>query len=250
MISHHRLQVSGDSCIHIVINQPNEADYKACVIFSHGFLVPGFESNRFFIDISNELVQRNYKSILFDYRGSGYSDLDFSEMTLDTEIEDLVSVIDYTYENESNGKEIIVWGQSLGSGVASLVVSKSTKVDRLILWCLSAKLYERYLVTLGDDLLEKEFKYLPSGFKVSRTFLLSLENKDVHEAIQKISIPKLFVHGTADNKAPFELSEIAYRISKEPKKLIKINGGSHAFKGQPELYSKAKSETIQWIEEN
>jgi len=248
MKKHHRLQVNKNSSIHMFINQPADADYKACIIFSHGFLVPGFESNRIFIDISNELVHKGYKTILFDYRGSGYSDLDFSKMTLDTEIEDLASVIDYTYEIESKGKEIIIWGQSLGSGVASLVVSKSTKVDRLILWCLSAKLYDRYLVTLGEDLLEKDFKYLPSGFKVSKEFLLSLKEKDVHKAIQKISIPKLFVHGTMDDKAPLELSEIAYDISSEPKKIIKINKGNHAFKGQPELFLQAKFESIQWIE--
>jgi hypothetical protein len=143
MKKHQRLEVKKNSYVHLYINQPDKNGFKACIIFSHGFLVPGFESNRIFIDISNELVQKGYKTILFDYRGSGYSDLDFSEMTIDTEIEDLISVIDYASEFESKGSEIIVWGQSLGSGVASLVVSKSKNVDRLILWCLSAKLYER-----------------------------------------------------------------------------------------------------------
>lgn len=248
MKKHHRLQINKKSSIHMFINQPDGADYKACIIFSHGFLVPGFESNRIFVDLSNDLVRKGYKTILFDYRGSGYSDLDFSEMTLDTEMEDLASVIDYAHEIESKGKEIIVWGQSLGSGVASLVVSKSDKVDRLILWCLSAKLYDRYVVTLGEDLLKKEFKYLPSGFKVSKDFLISLKGKDVHKAIQNIPVPKLFVHGTMDEKAPYELSEIAYDISSEPKKIIKIDNGNHAFKGQPKLFQQAKLESIKWIE--
>lgn len=249
MKKHYRLPINNDSFVHLFINGPSTNNFKACVIFSHGFLVPGFESSRMFITLSNELVNRGYKTILFDYRGSGYSDLEFCEMTIDTEIEDLNAVITHVVNHEALNKETIVWGQSFGSGVASLVISTRNDIDRLILWCLSSNLYERYCKTLGADLLDSDYKYLDSGFNVSRQFLLSLKDKDVNKAISLINIPKLFVHGDADEKAPFELSLSAYNISKDPKKIIRIPGGKHAFKGQPDLFEMAKSETINWLEE-
>ena len=245
---HCLIRIDKKSSVHAMITKPNKIRAKGCVVFSHGFLVPGFESHRMFIDLSNELTAIDYTTILFDYRGSGYSDLEFSEMTIDTEIEDLNKVIDYTRKNILDDGKLFVWGQSLGSGVSSIVVSERNDIDGLILWCLSANLYERYKNNFGQEIFEKGNIYLPAGFNVSLNFLESLKGKDVYESISKIEIPKLFVHGDSDDKAPVELSKTAYDYAKIPKDLIVIPGGNHAFKSQPELFIEAKRRTFEWLE--
>jgi len=246
-VKHVRLEVDNGTFVHVVIKE-SKIEKKDCIVFSHGFSVSGFESRRMFWDISDELNALGYVTILFDYRGSGYSDLSFSKMTIDTEIQDLKKVIEYVYNNINGKNSFFLWGQSFGSGVASLVTPKHPEVKALILWCLSAELYDRYLVTLGNDIFCKGHVYLESGFKVYKSFLDSLKNKDVYEAIKKINIPLLLIHGTADQKASVKLSQKAFQYANNPKELFIIENGNHGFKNQPDLFEKAKQKTFDWIQ--
>jgi len=231
----------------MIIKEPI-GEKKDCIVFSHGFSVSGFESRRMFWDISNDLNKLGYLTVLFDYRGSGYSDLSFSDMTIDTEIQDLNNVIEYVYNNINDKKSFILWGQSFGSGVASFVTPKRPEIKALILWCLSAELYDRYSVTLGAEITDKGYVYIESGFKVNKSFLDSLKNMDVYDAIKQINVPLLLIHGTADKKASVTLSHKAFDIANDPKELFVIEGGNHGFKCQPELFETAVRKTFNWIQ--
>jgi len=243
-----RLAVDNKSSIHLCIKTP-ASHPRGCVIFSHGFSVSGFESRRFFWELSDELSANGFISVLFDYRGSGYSDLSFSDMTIDTEIEDLHCVIDYVVRNIYSETNLIIWGCSFGSGVASLVGAQRNDIGGFLLWCLSAELEERYSVLLGPKIHEDGYVYLDSGFEVRKTFLDSLKNKDVYGSISQIHSPILFVHGTDDPKANVNLSKRAFEIANENKKLTLIVGGNHGFKCQPEQFVEAKKISFEWIYE-
>jgi pimeloyl-ACP methyl ester carboxylesterase len=244
MKSHERLAVDGDSHVHVFRWAP-PAPARAVIVFSHGFLVPGFESHRLFLALAGDAVERGFEAVLFDYRGSGYSDLSFSEMTLDTEIADLHTVV----EHAGAGRPVFVWGQSLGSVVAAHVVARRHDVSGVVLWALSARTYQRFVDRPGFRELAEgaDTAYLDAGFEVGRQFLESLRDKDTYDALAGTDIPKLFVHGDADDKAPVELSREGYRHANEPKELVEIPGGNHAFKAQPDLLREAKEASFGWI---
>jgi alpha-beta hydrolase superfamily lysophospholipase len=243
-----RLEVSDGTYVRVEIREP-AVRKKGCVVFSHGFSVAAVESHRMFLDISNRLNALGYVAVMFDYRGWGSSDLSSEEVTIDTEIQDLDRVIEYVYNNVNGKEKIILWGQSLGSGVASLVASEKEKeIGAIVLWCLSAELFERYSVTLGPEIYTKGYVFTEKGDKIGRAFLDSLKDKDVYGAIRKISVPLLFVHGTEDKKASVELTERAFRYAKCPKEKFIVEGGNHGFKRQPELFEMAVGKTFEWIE--
>lgn len=246
-IRHIRIEVEKNEFIHAVYKN-NTDENKGCIIFSHGFGVPGFESHRMFWEISDDLVAQGFSTIMFDYRGSGYSDKSFEEMTIDTEIKDLNVVIDYVKKNDLvSNEKIILWGQSFGSGVASLVASSRKDINAIILWCLSAELYNRYTKTLGSEIITNKYVYLGSGLKVSLNFLESLKFKDVYNAIRNLKMPLLLIHGTDDEKASVELSKNAYNVATCEKEIYLLDGGNHGFKCQPEIYEKAKNKSYDWL---
>lgn len=243
---HHRVQVTLDSGVHlceVCPLMPNEN--KTLFVFSHGFTGYGVESDRIFIDVSNALARLGYPSLLFDYRGSGYSDLGFEDVTFDTELTDLNKVIDFG-KNLYPGFKIALWGVSLGSAVSAVVASRRSDVKLMILWCLSADLYNRYLKRLGSGIFEKGFTY-DKGFKVKLDFLESLKNHDVFEAIKQSEIPCLLVHGNADTVASIELSRTAHRIAPDNTYLFEIEGGNHVFSSQPNLSKEATRVTLDWL---
>lgn len=244
---HERIKVNSNSSLHMFVYGKENIQYEACVIFSHGFSVAGFESRRMFLELADILVEKNFLTILFDYRGSGYSDLNFSEMTIDTEIEDLNSVIEHVKQNIYPNGKLFIWGMSFGSGVSALVSEKRNDIDGVILWCLSSDLYNRYKDRLGIEILKKGYTYTDKGFRVNKEFLDSLKDKDVFNSIKSIRKPILFVHGNADTTANVELSIKAFEIANEPKKLEIINGGVHGFKLQPEQYKQAIIKTMDWL---
>src|SRR5437588_10367065 len=115
---HTRILVDSDTFIHAVVVQPVSILQKQTLfIFSHGFSAYGAEATRLFIRLSNTLLALGYASILFDYRGSGYSDLDFEDMTFDTEFADLNAVVNFARETFPK-HQIALLGVSFGCAVA------------------------------------------------------------------------------------------------------------------------------------
>lgn len=247
MKTHLRIPIAGQSEVHVYVHTPDLEKPRASVIFSHGFSVAGFESRRMFLEIADLVVDNGYASVLFDYRGSGYSDLAFEEMTLQTEMEDLKTVSGYVKEKLFPNIPFVVWGMSFGAGVASIVMANDEQVRGIILWCLSADLYNRYKKRLGPDIEAKGFTYTDKGFRVKSTFLDSLIQNDVHDAIAAIRAPLLLVHGDSDTVAPVELSLRAFEIAKCPKRIELIPGGVHGFKSQPSQYNNAVATSINWL---
>ena len=245
--THFRIPVDNNSSVHSMLWKSKSEHPKATIIFSHGFSVAGFESRRMFLEIGSLLTEQGYSVLLFDYRGSGYSDFDFSEMTSDTEIEDLNRVLDFCKTNNLIQGKLILWGQSSGAGVASIVATERKEISGLILWCLSADWYTRYRERLGSDLIKNGFIYTDKGFKVDVKFLESLKNKNIISNYHQVDCPILFVHGDADPVASVNLSLDGFKNANEPKTIEIIKGGIHGFKNQIPLYQEALKKTFDWL---
>ena len=248
--NHFRLLVTSNSYLHAYVVRPIDMNTKNTVfVFSHGFSVDGTESFRLFIQLSEKLVSLGYPCILFDYRGNGYSDLKFEDMTFDTLVEDLNVVADFSKKEFPNYK-IAFWGVSLGCAVAASVAAQRKDLSLLILWSLSADLYLRYKERFGVNMEKNGYVYIDKGFVVKRNFLESLKDRDIYLAIKTASIKCLLVHGTSDTTASIELSRTAHNIASKNTTLYEIIDGNHGFKLQPSQYKTAVDLTLAWIDQN
>ncbi|MEM9354909.1 MAG: alpha/beta hydrolase [Pseudomonadota bacterium] len=107
--------------------------------------------------------------------------------------------------------DIILYGESLGSGVA-VQVAASRPVGGIIL--------DAPYTSLADA-GARIYPYLP--VKLALT-----EHYDSLSVIDKVGAPLLIVHGTEDDIIPFDLGQKLYEAAKEPKTFVGLKGAGHS----------------------
>jgi len=241
-VVHRRLaSVDPAETIHVVDYEVEHP--RAIAVFSHGFFVPGFESNRMFVVAARAFQTAGIRAVLFDYRGSGYSDGSFIDVRLGQLQDDLRQVYN-AYRSQST--PTVVVGQSLGSGLAALTAAELPDLAGLVLWGFSAHNYERYTRQYLRD-ASSEVVYQGNGFPVTQAFVNDFRTQDPMDAVAEVHRPVLFVHGTADDKASIELPREAVARRSAPSRLVEIPGGTHGFKAQPDELARAIDVSIEWV---
>ncbi len=106
---------------------------------------------------------------------------------------------------------LVAYGESLGTGVAVRLASKQ----------LLAGLILDAPYTSTADVASLTYWYVP----VSWLMLDRFRSLDI---IQSVKAPILILHGTDDRTIPFAFGEQLYAAAPEPKRFIRIEGGSHS----------------------
>jgi len=165
---------SGDSinALHFKTSEP-----KGVILYFHG--------NSGALDkwggVAKDFRSLDYDVFIIDYPGFGKSTGSISEKKLFTNAR-------LTYDHllkQYNSNEIIIYGRSIGSGVATKLAS-TTKAKALI---LESPFYRL------DDLIGFWMKFFPGKILLKYPF-----RNDLH--IQNVDYPVWIVHGTADKVVP------------------------------------------------
>ena len=226
------------------------------VLLCHG--IRGDKDERgSFTTLAKEIQKQGYSTVRIDFRGHGESNGIDYEMTISKEIEDIESTIEFL---KSKGyKEIIVLGASFGASIVSLVdYSKFDEVKALILWYGAL---DNYDVLRKDNFLSERNKEiaLKDGFykshnKAGKIFRFGIPLFDEidrykpKDKIQTINLPKLFVHGLADETVPYKVSvEVHSKCTNSKLELIK--NGSHTFDMDNQALKDETNKTIDFIKE-
>lgn len=160
------------------------------------------------IGVFRHLQRLKVNLLAFDYRGYGKSGGSPSEAGLFQDVraahEHLVEVIG------QDPTEIILFGHSLGGAVA---------VD-CALDCPVAGLVVQSSFTHIRDAAKAMFPTLPVHLAATRQFR-SIEKVD------RIQVPKLFIHGDCDESVPVELGRKLFEAASEPKELYIVRRAGH-----------------------
>jgi len=154
-----------------------------------------------------EFVSAGYGIFALSYRGYGNSEGSPSEQGL---YEDARTAIKWINENYESAK-IIVYGESLGSGVAAQMATE----------------YELYGIVMQsaytsiDDMAAETYWFLPFIKHLNRNHFDSLSK------IQNVHIPILFFHGNKDSVVPFAHGKQLFETANEPKKFVAVEGANH-----------------------
>lgn len=146
---------------------------------------------------------------MFDYRGFGKSE---GEPTEEGLYRDAVNGVNYISTNFNiNTNYLYYVGYSLGGGVATeLTLRKKPRALILI-----------STFTSMDDMAEFFSTYdLPSSLFINAKF-------DNINKIDKIRVPLLVIHGTADDTVPFWQGQKLYEKAKAPKYYLWLEGADH-----------------------
>ncbi|MGY8662480.1 alpha/beta fold hydrolase [Bradyrhizobium sp. UFLA05-109] len=107
-------------------------------------------------------------------------------------------------------ERIVVWGFSLGTGVAVAVASEHP-IGKLILEA-------PYTSTV--DVAASLFRFVPVRFLMRDQFRSD-------ERIARVTVPLLIMHGTEDTVIPIAFGERLFALANQSRQLVRIPGGGH-----------------------
>ncbi len=177
-------------------------DNKPVIIYFHGNggSLPGR------VDRFRRLIKDGIGLVGVEYRGYGGSGGTPTEQGLiaDAEAAYAFAVSHYPVQ------QIVVWGGSLGSGVA-VALAAEKPIGRLIL---------EAPFTSTAAVGARRYWYLPVRFLMKDQF-----HSD--ERIGKVTAPLLILHGVLDRTVPYSMGERMFELANKPKHIVRFLDGGH-----------------------
>ena len=173
-------------------HKKNSKDYKT-ILFLHGNA--GSLENR--IHKINHFKNMNVNFLLLSWRGFSGNNGKPTEKGL---YEDARSAVRWLASIGVAEKDIIIYGESLGTGVA-IEIAQNKKFAGIILESPFTS-----MIAAGKD----KYPYLPVKFLLKDKF-------ESDKKIKNIKSPILIMHGKVDKLVPFHMGKKIYELANEPK---------------------------------
>jgi fermentation-respiration switch protein FrsA (DUF1100 family) len=145
--------------------------------------------------------------LMISYRGYSGSTGTPTETGLHTDAHTAYAWVARSYE----ASRLVAYGESLGTGVAVRLASEQPLAGLI----LDAP------YTSTADVASLTYWYVPVRW-------LMLDQFRSLDIIQNVQAPLLILHGTDDRTIPFAFGERLYAAAPEPKRFVRIEGGSHS----------------------
>ncbi|MFL5258696.1 MAG: alpha/beta hydrolase [Hyphomicrobiales bacterium] len=145
--------------------------------------------------------------LFLSYRGYGGSTGSPTEAGL---VLDALAAYDWLAERGVAASEIVVVGESLGTGV-SVQLATQRKIGALVLEAPFAS---------AADIAAKLYPWLPVR-------LLMKDQFDSLSRIREVRAPLLVIHGERDELIPLDEGRRLFAAANEPKEMMIVEGGSH-----------------------
>ena len=215
------------------------------VVMCHGFKGDKIENKRLFVEAARTFARENYDVLRFDFYGSGDSEGEFEDTLISTNIANLTDAVQFV--RDKGYKHIAVLGISMGAATAILTVNK-LDVDALILWSAvpdMKKVFAANISNMGQVDPDKTV-YEFEGWSIKRHFWEDAVQYNIKEELQKITLPKFIVQGTADDPVFVEGFHEFRDIVLPPADFMEIPEAGHTYQ-TPGHRHKVTRQTLIWL---
>lgn len=194
------------------------------VVLLHGYTGNRAGDHRLLPLLARHLVGHGVAALTFDFRGSGESQGDFSEMTATREVRDVHAAFAFLRARpEIDSARVMLLGFSMGGMVAALSAA-DVNAERLALWAPASP--DLWLTTLPPvDSLPEVIDV--NGWPLGRAFLEELPKLDPVGAAARFSGRVRVFHGEADPTVPLAVGR-AYADAAHAE-LVVLPGANHCF---------------------
>lgn len=219
------------------------ADRAPAVVLLHGYTGTRVEQDRLFVQMARVLAGSGLAVLRFDFYGSGESDGDFEECTVQTELDDASAALDWLAAQPGIAPEQIgVIGLSMGGCVGALLAGQDARVKALVL--LNAvsipALHFQDMPQEGDDAL------IEGGQRIGPQFLPVFYASDPLAALRLYRHRALIVHGTADDVVPRQEADALQAALGNRGELFLLEGAGHTFQ-HPRWRETLFNRTAAWL---
>lgn len=228
---------------------------RACIILCHGYAGTKIGGSRRSVEFARLAAKHNISVFRFDFAGSGDSDGDLADLTLDGEIDDLQCAVSAVSSVKGiDTKRIGLVGHCMGAVTVVRTAARDPRVHRTVAWAPFTNLDIAVKGTIGEYAYETikegeetEFIYNEQVFTCGPKILTDSSGFDLQEELKRIKTPIQLIHGTEDALVPCEeieaiMSEV--QNTEVEKKLVVLEGAHHSFPyHKMELFNL----TIEWF---
>ena len=173
--------------------------------------------------------QNGYNVIVPDMRCQGESEGDFIGMGY-TDSDDNMLWIEEILSQDPDA-EIVLFGQSMGASCALMMSGRDDLSDHVKAVISDSAYTDAY--SIFSDRLQAWFHLPPAlVMPAANTFLqirggYDLKDASALEAVQRSSVPTLFIHGLEDQFIPSYMTEELYEAENAKKELLIVPGAGH-----------------------
>lgn len=243
---------------------------KPIVIFAHGY--KGFKDWGCWNLVAERFAEEHFFFVKFNFSHNGgtveqpidFPDLEaFAENNYSKELDDLQSVIDWLLEEELfneeiDKKNITLIGHSRGGGIVTIKASEDHRITKLITWASVCDFGKR-TATIGnlEEWKKEGVKYvlngrtkqlMPHNYQFYRDFKINEERLSIKLAVEKLTIPHLIIHGTADEAINIKEAESLHKWNANSK-LEFIKDANHTFATRHPWHDKSLTVHLQKVVE-
>jgi len=178
---------------------------KGTVLFFHGN--GGNMSHR--LNLLQNLHGMGVNTLIIDYRGYGQSEGTVSEQGT---YEDAEAAWQYLItEKQVAPDKIVIWGNSLGGGVASWLAQQHPPAGLIL----------SSTFTSAVDVAAEVYPFLPVS-------LMARVRYETAQRLPHIQSPMLIIHSPSDDVIPYQHGLNLFEIAPEPKQFLQISGPHNA----------------------
>lgn len=223
------------------------ANHRGTLLCLHGG--PGGDhhgNNAIFDELRVACVPLGYNVLQFDLFGAGSSDGTPADITLETQVDDYLAVLDFV-RHELPGPVHVV-GESMGATIAALAWQSDVS-SHILLWPafdLRDTDLRPYLGDRWTGVLEEQGFLDDNGTIIGRTFVEQIRGANFSRCFRLPAAPSLLIHGKGDTAVPFEQSLTAIRNAVGPSVLFAHPTGDHGLQ-RPEERVFTRDAVVWWL---
>lgn len=239
-----------------ILHRPLHVKNYPAVLICHGLAGHKTGRYRLYVHLAKTLAEAGIASLRIDFRGSGDSEGDFSEMTLEGEVSDALKGLDLLQKDPYLDQSSIgLFGRSVGGTVALMAARRHGGIKSLGTWAplYDAKQWEDKWKILHTAELTSEHRHCMmnvNGQVPGYAFLKQLFSMRMDEELQDLEdAPLLHIQGELDEVINIEHAEKYLKQRQKAKgqnKFIRLPGCDHDF-SNPKERQIALQETCQWF---
>lgn len=240
-----------------VFHRPLLQENFPAILICHGLGGHKVGRYRIYVTLASRLAQLGIGSLRIDFRGSGDSEGDFSDMTIEGEVSDALMALDYLRQQPGvDHQRIGIFGRSLGGLVAVLTASSDQRIKTMGLWApifSSRQWVEKWnlLHSTPMDLSSKQELMTVDGQIPGYDFYKQFFALNTEESVASLNgMPLLLIHGTMDSVVTLDHTEQYLQVRLKGKgetKFIELPCSDHDFTHMEERRV-AMDETCSWFQ--
>ena len=241
-----------------ILHKPLMPEPCPAILICHGFGGHKVGRYRLYVTLAKKLSELGIATLRIDFRGSGDSEGEFAEMTLESEVADTLKGLEYLRKQPMiDPTRIGLFGRSLGGAVAVIAASQCPYLKGIGLW---APIYDssqwhpqwEQLHQVSQDPKQQLEIMTIEGQVPGYNFFKEFFSFDMQKNLNQLSsVPMLLIHGHEDQIVHFNHAELYLqnRLNAPARtRLIQLPHSDHHFSNMEER-NQAVAETCQWFHE-